>query len=268
MTIWILITLLCLAISATLWWGSRSLAKISSIAVRPLQSALFNTRLSEIKVDEAAGILNPEEARAQEAEVARRILASSRNASLGLTPHRSAYSLIVALVVPLIAVAIYAKVGTPHLPDVPQAQRLANAEANGDLAGMVYKVESHLSRNPNDATGWELLIPNYMSMGRFADAALAHRQLIAIRGATADLQANLAEVLMMRDQGSMSREAIAAARAAVVLDRNHSKGRYYQALGLQQEGVDQDHLGHNTHICKDCLRRPATSPAAAPQPTK
>jgi cytochrome c-type biogenesis protein CcmH len=193
-------------------------------------------------------------------------------------------ALVTALIVPLLALGVYSQVGAPALPDLPQAERLASAEKDNDLEALVYKVEQHLAKNPGDASGWEILLPSYQSMGRYGDAAEALRRIIAISGPTADRYADLAEMLMFKGQGLMPAEGVEAARAALALDAKHSKARYFYALALEQDGKRTEALGLLEQLLADTptdapwrasvekqinalKSAPATSPSSAPQPT-
>lgn len=93
----------------------------------------------------------------------------------------------IALVVPLLAVAIYLARGNPKAIDAPSASPEANTLANSPHAGdgsaagpemdkAVAGLAEKLKKNPDDLQGWLLLGRAYKNMQRFDDAkeALAH----------------------------------------------------------------------------------------------
>ena len=232
MEIWLLIAVL----------SALTLVLLASGAAKAGQGAreshvLFYAReIADLDRAIAAGAIAHDDAAAQKTEMARRLLAATSNeerngAGLGSGPRWA-----MALLVPVLALGIYARLGVPFLPDMPQATRLANAEANGDLEAMVYRVERHLSAKPDDATGWKLLQPIYHSLGRFESEAAAFQALIRIEGANAESQAGLAEALTSANGGLLTREAAEAANAALRLEPKNPKARYFAALGLAQEG--------------------------------
>ena len=240
MTVWIIIAALSAATVVTLVFGARMAGKSAAGSVGLGQLAVYKDQLAEIDADLARGLIGAVEAKSHHAEVARRLLAVAGEADARKAQEFGVLNrwpgLVAALLVPALALAIYARVGAPALPDRPQAERLAMAETTNDLEAMVYKVEKHLVQNPDDATGWEILIPSYQSMNRYADAAEAYRRLIAIKGPTADRYASLAEMLMLAGKGLLPKEGAQAARAAFAIDATHVKARFFEALALSQEG--------------------------------
>lgn len=236
MTIWVIFAALTAATVAALVFGARTVGRLAAGSANSGHLAVYKHQLAEIDADLARGLIGVDEAKSHHAEVSRRLLAAAQETDVPYGATHRWIGFVAALLVPALAFAIYARVGAPALPDMPQAQRLAVAEAENDLEAMVYKVEKHLAQKPDDAAGWEILIPSYQSMGRYADAAEAHRRLIAIKGPTADRLANLAEMLVFQGNGLMPKEGAKAAQEALKLDPWHSKARYYGALALAQDG--------------------------------
>ena len=257
MEIWFIIAALSLATVAALFWGGRRVAGAVQSDSTAAQVAIYKDQLAEIDGDLARGMIAAGEADAHRTEVARRLLAVSASSQSASVTGARWFILVPALMAPLMAFAIYSRVGAPALPDLPQAERLAEAEKSNDLEALVYKVEKHLAQNPDDVTGWEVVLPTYQAMGRFNDAAQAYRRLIALKGPSADLYANLSEMLMFAGNGLMPAEGAAAAREALTLDPKHSKARYYEALGLHQEGKNAEALAHFEALLADA---PADAP--------
>ncbi len=101
---------------------------------------------------------------------------------------------------------------------------------------MVAQVEAHLAKNPNEGRGWEVVAPIYLRMGRFDDAVKARRQALALNGATAERQAGLGEALTAAANGIVTAEALAAFKAALALDADHVKARFFLGLAAEQDG--------------------------------
>ncbi len=236
MEIWFIFAALSLLTVLSLAWGARRLGSRPGTDSAAAQMAIYKDQLSEIEADLARGVLVPQEAEAHRAEVARRLLAVSAEGVVPVSAGRNWLILLPVLLVPLLAFGLYTRAGSPVLPDLPQAERLANAETAGDLEAMIYKVEQHLQKNPTDIAGWEVILPSYKAMGRFDDAARAMREIITLKGgATADQYADLAETLMFAGNGLMPADGMVAAREAIKLDPKNTKARYYEALGLAQD---------------------------------
>ncbi len=256
MQFWILASALLAVVTAALALGSQWLARRS----RPMEAtgglAVFKHQLSELEADIAAGRLSAVEGEGLRNELSRRILSEARlqaPKAIAASPRL----LGLAVLIPVAAVAIYMQVGKPGMPDVPRAERLANAEKNGDTEALVAQVEDHLLRSPNDAQGWKILIPVYMDMGRFGDAAEAQMRIMALAGETAELKAGVAEALTLRDNGLMPELAVTSAMDAYRLDANNPKARFYHALALSQTGKKDEAIA-------DFQAMLAAAPAEAP----
>src|SRR6516165_9619171 len=164
--------------------------------------------LAEADDDVRCGLVAPEDAVATRAEIGRRLLASLNSALEGRPrasrrrpSRRAAAALAIVVVLPLVALASYLKVGAPGQPDMPIASRrtggdftLAAAvpdiqagQARADIAalppeqrsdairGMVGGLAEKLSKNGHDLQGWLQLIRSYVVLAerQKAEAAVA-----------------------------------------------------------------------------------------------
>lgn len=196
---------------------------------------IYKDQLTELDRDVAAGIVASEEAEAQRTEISRRLLAAGRDfTSRAQSTHR--FPKVLILAVPLFAGGLYYQTGGYGMPDVPRAARLAAAETTNDWDALIARVEMQLEKNPNDVQGWQLLVPNYLNMGRYTDAARAMGRIAEISGPTAELYANMTEALVAENKGLMTAQSIAIVKEALKLDAKHPKALFYSALGLAQEG--------------------------------
>jgi cytochrome c-type biogenesis protein CcmH len=140
---------------------------------------------------------------------------------------------------------------------VPRAERLAAARDTGDMEALLAQVESHLENNPGDLTGWKLLIPNYLSLGRYAEAAAAIARVMELEGPKAELYADLAEALVFANQGLMTAEAEKAVLEALRLDPRNPKALYFEAQAILQKG---DRAGARTRLEALLAQSPADAP--------
>lgn len=237
----------------TLWIGIVILTfGAAAFALRPLlrppqsRSSLdhaigfYEARRQELDRQVTAGLISESERAASEAEQARRLLAIERQQKAGDgrtidTRPRKVAALLVLVCLPLLAIPLYLRAGSPSLPDQPIAARIAPG-GDAEMQQALQRIELHLASNPNDARGFEVIAPAYMRLGRFQDAAFAYRRLMAISGETADHLANLGEALIAAQNGIVSDEAKEAFRKAVALDPAFAKARFYLALATEQDG--------------------------------
>src|SRR5581483_4606714 len=109
--------------------------------------------LAEADADVRCGLVAPDDAVATRAEIERRLLASLKPASEGRPrvswrwqPRRAAAALAIVLVLPLVALASYLKVGAPSQPDMPIASR----GMGGDLTLAAAVPDIHAGQTRSD----------------------------------------------------------------------------------------------------------------------
>jgi cytochrome c-type biogenesis protein CcmH len=195
--------------------------------------AVYRDQLQELERDQGRGLIGAAEADAARNEISRRLLQVAKPKTLA-TGNR--YALLAVLLVPLVALPIYAKYGSPRLPDVPLQERLKGAIANQDFEALVATVEAHLAESPNDIEGWKVLAPAYKREQRWGDAADAYANVLRLAPPSAQGIADFGEMLVFANEGLVTDEAQAAFAEALKLDAKDERANYYFALGLKQEG--------------------------------
>jgi cytochrome c-type biogenesis protein CcmH len=258
MLLWIIFTVLTAGLLAVIL---RPLASPAKPEEEEAALAVYRDQLAELAREEAAGLIAQGEAESARSEITRRLLKADvgkKAPPAGDAPRLRRQALIASLVtIPAIAVTFYLARGSPDLSGVPYAERMANAEANGDIDALILKVERHLARNPQDAAGWRVLAPAYRARGRYDDAASAYGRALANGKPDADLLADFGEASVMAAQGVVTKAAADAFAAALKLQAKHVKARYFHALALFQDGSRESALAE----WRDML---AEAPADAP----
>ena len=233
---WLLAGLLCVVTVAALL--ATGVAQTMQPLIRSEGAlAIYKDQLAELERDVASGSLGNSEAESQRIEVSRRLLLASRE-QVQTEPYKSRFPKALVLVVPLLAAALYWQLGHYNMPDVPRAERLAAADTSNsnDFNAMIARVEAQLDKQPDDVEGWKLLVPNYLTMGRFGDAANAMAQIIRISGPTSVLYADMGEAMVYGNNGLMTAQSVAIFDEALKLDKNNAKALFYRGIGLSQEG--------------------------------
>jgi cytochrome c-type biogenesis protein CcmH len=242
MTLWFVLALMtAVAMFAVLWPLRRRKTFRSGSDI-----AVYRDQLEEIRRDRAAGLIGESEAAAAQVEVSRRLIAAADADAAAvpaapaatLTHRRKAVAVIALIVLPAAALSLYLATGSPSLPGQPLSSR-ATADRQS-IEQMVAQVEAHLARNPDEGRGWEVVAPIYLRIGRFDDAVKARRQALALNGETAERHSGLGEALAAAAGGVVTAEALAAFKAAVALDAEHVKARFFLGLAAEQDGrVDE-----------------------------
>ncbi len=227
------------AVLAVLWPLARRQAPQGDGAGN--DQAVYADQIAEVERSAAAGDLSPAEAEAARTEIGRRLLAAARRE--GTDSARSSGSRAVRIAatvlmvsIPIGAVAVYASLGAPSVPDAPRSARMEGGIEGQSIGTLVARVEDHLTKNPNDIRGWAALAPIYLRVGRGEDAANAFRTLITLQGPTADNESGLGEALTLASGGVVTADAREAFESALKLDPAAVKPRFYLALALAQDG--------------------------------
>jgi cytochrome c-type biogenesis protein CcmH len=205
---------------------------------------VYKDQLQEIDRDRAAGLIGEAEAEAARLEVSRRLLAAADSetpaafdpaAPRNLRRRRTA-ALAALIILPLGPPSLYIALGSPGLSGEPALARVTSPQGNESVAALVGQVEAHLARNPNDGSGWEVLAPVYMRLGRFDDAVAARRKSLALNGATATRESDLGEALAGAANGVVTAEAKGLFERAVARDPHEAKARYFLGVAAEQDG--------------------------------
>jgi cytochrome c-type biogenesis protein CcmH len=284
MMLWIIFALMtAAAIFAVLW----PLARKPRAGCGGSDRLVYQDQLHEIERDRTAGLIGEAEAEAARIEVSRRLLAAADDeapaaAAAALQPawHRKAAVIATLTIVPVVSLGFYLALGSPNVPAQPAFARATDPRGGQSIASLVSQVEAHLSRNPNDGAGWEVIAPVYLRMGRFDDAVMARRKSIALNGDNATSEADLGEALVAAANGVVTDEAKQAFQRAVAGDAQESKARYFLGLADEQDG-NRDAAAAKwramldaapadapwASFVREALARVTGEPAAAPGPS-
>jgi cytochrome c-type biogenesis protein CcmH len=178
------------------WWGKGSGA---AAALPALNAAIHRDRLAELERDRSNGTLSATDFAEAQEELQRQLLedtAAVEVATAGGSSRGSAIALAVLL--PLLAVGLYAVLGSPTavLPVAAQAQR-----ASADMEQLAARLASKLEQNPDNPEGWAMLARSYTSMGRWDEAERAYGRIGPDLDRNAELLAEFAEMLVQKNNG-------------------------------------------------------------------
>jgi cytochrome c-type biogenesis protein CcmH len=207
---------------------------------------VYRDQLKEVTADEERGLVAADEAAAARLEIERRLLkAAERAAATGIVRRRAGVAglLAVALGVPVISFILYARLGSPELPDRPFAERAGETQvaARGakqaeELSRLADKLASKLKEQPDNLDGWMLLGRTYMETNRYADGVAAFEKAASLAPQDADVKVSTGEAMIYAAEGVVTPAARAQFEAARAIEPNHAGALYYLALGAWQSG--------------------------------
>ncbi len=209
--------------------------------------AVYRDQIKELERDVARGLIDADQAATARLEIERRLLAA--DARPEAAPVRSAGSprlaIALALGLPAVAALIYLALGSPGVPDQPDAARgpeRARAVATGqheDLDKAAAALEAKLKANPENDADWLLLARTQAALGHWQRSAEAYREAMRLTKGRPDVASAYGEMLVFAADGIVTPRAREAFTAALARDPADIASRYYLALADAQEGKAQ-----------------------------
>jgi cytochrome c-type biogenesis protein CcmH len=211
--------------------------------------AVYRDQLDEIEAERARGLVDDSEALAARTEVSRRLLASADAAgSDAETPRatlplqRAPVAMAVAVLVPLLTLALYLAQGSPGQPAYPMAGRAQFPLEQANVAELIAKVEARLRDHPEDGQGWDVIAPIYSKLGRFREAAAAFANAARIEGETVRRLAGFAEASVLAADGVVGEDARVAFEKILKIEPGRPEPRFWLTLAKEQDGKLADAL--------------------------
>jgi cytochrome c-type biogenesis protein CcmH len=228
--------------------------------------ALYKDQLREVDSDLARGVLSNDDAESARLEISRRILGADKRAQLEVGGAKApagankAIAVIIALAVLGGGLGIYAGLGNPSLPDLPLAQRMADAKAARDqrpsqedveariqdeqieveqaYLDLVVQLRKAVERNPDDEQGLRLLALHEFRLGEYQASRKAQTRVMEIIGDKASAKdfVDFAEIMIVATNGYVSPQAEAALGKAIQMNARDGRARYYSGLTMAQNG--------------------------------
>jgi cytochrome c-type biogenesis protein CcmH len=217
---------------------------------------VYRDQLAELTRDEQRGLLTPEQARAAQIEIERRILALDAGKKFQpALPPSHALTLAMAVILPLAAFGLYLMLGSPHLPSQSAMDRLA--EERQRTSPEIQALEAKVAQSPSDAQSWIDLGGAYADVERAKDAADAFAKAMALGRNEPDLLRQYAHAAIVAEGGRVAADAQSALRGVLATEPGDPTARFFLALAKAQ---NQDLEGALT----DWLTLERQLPSSAP----
>lgn len=239
MTLWIVLTLMIAVAAVGL--ALPLVRRREGTEARDDAAAVLKRQLGDLELQVAQGSLTEDEAQGLKTEVKRRILAETRGEPAAARPFGdrtlARLALGLAAVVALSGAGLYSLMGRPDLAKPrPAAPEAPGSHPSGDVAAMIGQLEAALRNRPEDPEGWRMLGWSYFQTGRYADAAQAYARAAALEPGNAEHRSAQGESLVQAAAGAVTPQALEAFRAALAVDPNDPRARYFLAMHKDQQG--------------------------------
>ena len=245
--------------------------------------------LTEARRDQKLGLLSEASLAEAERELETRVLAESRQDANPTAPRYKRTAILLGVLLPVLAVAGYAAVGSPAAV-VPQIARaaptapVAQSDADKQMDELFKMAEERLSKEPNDVKGWLLLARAKASVGMFDGAMKAYEKAAALDPNDSEMWSDYADSAAGMSQGKMDGKPIELINKSLALDGKNVKALLLRGTWEMQKNdlvaaeksftlaksVSQPNSGF-AQIADNALgeitaRRGGTPAAAAPAP--
>jgi cytochrome c-type biogenesis protein CcmH len=249
---WIIAGLLTLTAAVVLAAPLFDTRKFKSEHVFALE--VYRDQLAELTRDEQRGLLTPEQAKAAQIEIERRILALDEGKRFQpARPPSHRLTLAMAVILPLAGFGLYLKLGSPHLPSQSAMERLA--EERQRTSPEIQKLEAQVASSPSDAQSWIDLGRAYADVDRAKDAADSFAKAMALGRNEPDVLRQYAHAAILAEEGRVTADAQVALQRVLAADPTDPIARFFLALAKAQnediEGALTDWLALERELPAD-----------------
>lgn len=248
MLLWVSIAVATVVATAVIVWpllSARSPLQADARDDERRRVAVFRDRKHEIEREHAAGRLSDAEAEQAQADLLRQVAedlpdaAAAGGADEGEAAPRRAPTLValaLAVLVPIIAVGVYQRVGAPDLAGIDLRADHRPVDA-AEVEKLIGSIEQRTREKPDDGEAWAMLAEARRMQGRHADAVTAFEQAVRLLPPDARLLADFAESAALLAGGDFSGRPVSLLEQALAANPDEPK-----AIALM--GAAQYRLGN------------------------
>ncbi len=148
---------------------------------------------------------------------------------------------VIAVTLPLLAIAMYAILGAPELIDSRPEMQTAHSPGNSQGAmpsvdEMLARLKQRLQQNPDDAKSWFMLGRSYMVLSNYPEAVRAYEALLKLTGEDPTVMLSLADALAMVQDGNMQGRPAELIRKSLKADPENQTALWMGGVMESQQG--------------------------------
>lgn len=204
---------------------------------------VYKDQLAEVEKELASGSLSADEAQAMEAEIRRNLLNAARNSSSdsqsAIPGFAKNLAIILCVLLPASSFLLYARLGTPDLPDLPLAGRDTTASASNAIPEQMVKainaLKTELEANPESLEGWVALSRALIATNQPLEAVSALRTALKLAPENIEVKGDLASTLTQASQGVVGPEAESLFGEILKAEPGDPRARYFIGLATAQK---------------------------------
>lgn len=163
-------------------------------------------------------------------------------------------AIAVAVFVPLLAVVLYAYLGSPAGLEESQTSTTSQ-EGHAGLSAkqqkqldsidkMVGSLEAKLKAEPNNLKGWVMLGRTYMVLKRYGDAVKAYETADKLQANNPEILLPMADALATANQGDLTGRPEKLIKQALQADPQNMMGLWLAGMAAEQRGVNNEAIAH------------------------
>ncbi len=139
---------------------------------------------------------------------------------------------LILLLIPVIAIGVYSRYGSPDLLNVTRTEeQIKAAEQLAQIQVQAQQLRQKLQENPKDGISWVFLARAYTMLEKFKEAQNAYEQALHyFQPPEPELMLEVAEFFMSINQGNLVPEAEALVEKALVLNPNAQKALFFGGI--------------------------------------
>lgn len=245
MVLWISFAVLTAAVVAFLLRPLRGGGE-ASVGAASADLAVYRDQLQEIEAERERGLLTADEFEGARTEIARRLIKRAEDGdaageATASPPVQSGGAVrglayVIGGLVPVLAVALYLKAGSPNLTSQPFLARQAGPIEQAPIVQVIARIEERLRAVPDDGQGWDVIAPVYLRLGRYGDAAHAYAEAARLLGETPKRLVGFGEATLMINNGVVTDAVRGASERILQLEPGRVEARIWLILAMEQDG--------------------------------
>jgi cytochrome c-type biogenesis protein CcmH len=199
---------------------------------------VYRDQLSELSADLRNGIISPDQYQQDRDGIERRLLEdlpvadepAAKKRKQAIPGRAPAYAIAVGI--PIIAVAMYLRIGNPSAlspsATTPVQAPFAGSQDGGQMTPQrmqanVAALAKRLEQNPGDTQGWIMLGRSYTTLEKYSEASKAYAKATALKSDDPDLLSDYAFAMAMANGQQLQGAPLELVNKALKLDPENAK---------------------------------------------